>query len=108
MQVGPYHPVRCCDGSGVWSLRILDSIEDLFVGVSSLPAVVHFPPDAQDLLHPFSMVVSTLAHQLGELLELGEVALFLRGEKPELLEERDTVLVDSSEVVHLVVPAACH
>src|SRR6266446_725055 len=103
MQFGPSH-LALRSESGVWSLGILDPSENLFIGVSALPAVVHLPPNRQHLFHTFRGVMSALTNHFGELLELRKVALLLRGEKPEPLKERDHALDDGLEVVHLVVP----
>src|SRR5262245_43862040 len=48
--------------------------------------------------------MSTLSDDFGGLLEVGEVAFLLRGEKPKPLKERDHVLDDGHEVVDLVIP----
>src|SRR5262245_50629410 len=103
MQVGPYHPTLL-RGSGVWSLRILQPSEYIFVRVSALTFVVHVPPDPHDFLHAVATMVATFLDQLGELLELREVAPLLGREEPKPLKERNHVLDDGHEIVHLVVP----
>src|SRR5438093_7773087 len=102
MQAGLYHPPVFWR-SGVQSLRMLESSEDVLVRKASVPAIVHVAPDPEDFFDPFTRQVPPCLEQLSQLDELREVPFLLRRKKMESAEERNHVVQNGLEVVHLVV-----
>ena len=102
-EVGPYHPA-VLRRSGVWSLRILPTISDLFVRVPTLSSVIHIVSNLQYLFDSFPGSVLSFTNNLRDLLELCKIAFLLRGKKLEMVKKRNHVLQNRSKVVDLVVP----
>src|ERR1700740_3036204 len=105
MQAGLYHP-PLAGRSGVQSLRILESAEYVLVRIPSVSAIVHLTSDSKNLFNSFARQVPTCSEQFGKLHELRKVPLLLRRQKMKSAEERNHVVQNRLEIVHLVVPDA--
>ena len=67
-----HHAVRTISsllGSGVWSLRIIKSGENLFFTISPIPTIVHIFADVKNLLNPFTGLMFPFHDESHYLLE---------------------------------------